>query len=114
MKQLFGKLKDVPDDEQHQSVRLRAHATGFMKEVSGMIMESLDDVEQLVAMMSSNAHRHHRRTATVDMYEASVCVFVRARTTLLHAQYTYSSFVVHHNFDDAHSALTQPYKLLKP
>ena len=88
MKQLFGKLKDVPDDELHTSVRLRAHATGFMKEVSGMVMESLDDVEQLVAMMSSNAHRHHRRTATVDMYEASVCVWWGGG----HAQHYYNAF----------------------
>ena len=80
-KQLFGKLKDIPDDELSKSVRLRAHATGFMKELSGM-MESLDDVEQLVAMIENNADRHHRRKVTVAIYEVSVWGVASARPSV--------------------------------
>ena len=74
MKQLFRKLKDIPTDELQTSVRMRAHVIVVMKEFSAMI-ESLDDVEQLAAMVENNADRHHRRSVTVEFYQACVNVY---------------------------------------
>ena len=68
IKLLFKRMKDIPNDELAKTPTLRAHAAGFMKELSGMI-EAIDEVDDLVAMIQSNATRHYKRQTTVEMYE---------------------------------------------
>ena len=61
-------MKDTPVEELKTKPTLRAHAFGFMKELSGLV-ENIEAPEELLCALQANARRHQKRGVSTKDYE---------------------------------------------
>ena len=68
-------MKDTPVKDLRTKPTLRAHAFGVMKELSGLV-ENIEEPEELLCALESNARRHQKRGVSTKDYEVHLNQFL--------------------------------------